>query len=602
MDGVEGLALNSVRSTVPDPANAKKTKALVNQLCIADSKDNMIVLNGDLKVTRVNRDADNEVLAGNFDFAPKKVAVDYAGRIYCVVQHKVQGIMVFETNGDFTGFFGTIEVAISAWDKFWRKLATKEERSKQQLFIPTEFTGIDIDEEGFVYASNVDNTGLQAVRRLNPKGEDVIRMGLNANLGGDIDINGTSEYAGPSMIRDVVYRDKGVYSLLDTKRGRVFTYDHEGNLLYIFGGLGATTGTLNQPVAIEYAGDRLMVLDAVQNSILIFSETEYGSLINEAVALRFDGDETKAIEKWEKVLELDENNELANTGIGKAYLSAGDNRKAMTYLKRGMNREYYSVAFKRYRNELLEKNIPYVLTGVVVLAVALTIYLKAIRPKMKARRGNQKDEYGATFAKTKLGHLFYTVFHPGDGYYWIRHREMGSVWLALLMVLLFGLAFSLNRLFASFVVSDVNVRTVNLLPELAGVFLMYILLCVGNWSITCLMDGEGRFKDICIAIGYALLPMIVTYALATVVSQFLADGEQAFYGIIMGIGIAYTLIMALTGIMQVHSYTLGKTLLTLLLTLVAVLIVIFLALLLTNFIGQVLTFFKSIYTELIFRF
>ena len=34
--------------------------------------------------------------------------------------------------------------------------------------------------------------------------------------------------------------------------------------------------------------------------------------------------------------------------------------------------------------------------------------------------------------------------------------------------------------------------------------------------------------------------------------------------IIMVIGIAYTLIMALTGIMQVHNYTLGKTLLTLL--------------------------------------
>ena len=206
------------------------------------------------------------------------------------------------------------------------------------------------------------------------------------------------------------------------------------------------------------------------------------------------------------------------------------------------------------------------------------------------------------FSKEKWAHLFYTVSHPSDGYYWIRHRDKGSVPIAVLLVILFGLCFSMNRLLASFVVSDVNVRSVDLLPELFGVLLMYVLLCVGNWSITCLMDGEGRFKDICIAVGYAMLPMIVTYVLATIVSQFVADGEQAFYTIIMGIGIAYTLIMALTGIMQVHNYTLGKTLLTLLLTLVAVFIIIFLVLLITNFVGQVVAFFQSIYTELIFRF
>lgn len=206
------------------------------------------------------------------------------------------------------------------------------------------------------------------------------------------------------------------------------------------------------------------------------------------------------------------------------------------------------------------------------------------------------------FGKEKWAHLFYTVAHPADGYYWIRHKEKGSVGVAVLLVMLFGLCFSMNRLLASFVVSDINVRSVNLIPELAGVLLMYVLLCVGNWSITCLMDGEGRFKDILIAVGYAVLPMIVTYVLATILSQFLADGEQAFYTIVMGIGIAYTLFMALTGIMQVHNYTLGKTLLTLLLTLVAVFIIIFLAMLLTNFIGQVLAFFSSIYTELIFRF
>lgn len=382
--GVEGVALNYVCD-----GTKRANQRVQRQVCICDSADNLIVLDGSLNVTRVTKDADSEVLEDGYVFTPMKVAVDYAGRIYCIAQNMFEGIMVFETNGEFTGFFGTIQVTISAWDKFWRKLATKEERSKQQLFIPTEFTGIDIDQEGFVYASNVDTAGTQAVRRLNPKGEDVIRQGANANLGGDLWVNGTSQYAGASKIVDVVYRDKGVYSLLDSKRGRVFTYDHEGNLLYIFGGLGTQEGTLNKPVAIEYADDRLLVLDATQCSILIYGETEYGRLINDAVALRYDGDEAQAVTLWEQVLRLDENNELANTGIGKAYLSAGDNEKAMEYLKRGMNREYYSIAFKRYRNELLKDNIQYVLTGAVVLVAALMVYFKAIKPKLDAKNGRR---------------------------------------------------------------------------------------------------------------------------------------------------------------------------------------------------------------------
>ena len=79
-----------------------------------------------------------------------------------------------------------------------------------------------------------------------------------------------------------------------------------------------------------------------------------------------------------------------------------------------------------------------------------------------------------------------------DGFYWIRHKEYGSVPIAVLMVILFSISFSLNRLCASFVVNETDPRSVNSLTELAGVLALFLLVCVGNWSITCLMDGEGR--------------------------------------------------------------------------------------------------------------
>lgn len=372
---------NGKEDTFNQPYGISVSEA--NQIYIADSQNHrIVVLEQDGTLIKIVENPQSESLEEGYVFVPLKLTVDYADRIYVIAQNMFEGIMVFEANGEFSSFFGTIKVEISLWDKFWKRVANKEERSKQQLYIPTEFTGIDIDPDGFVYASNIDSTGVQGVRRLNPKGEDVIKKGYNQNLGGDLWIVSTSDYAGPSQFTDVAYRENGIYSCLDRKRGRIFTYDHEGNLLYIFGGLGTQEGTFSLPVSIEDIGGGLAVLDANKSEIICFEVTEYGRLINEAVALRYDGDEAKAVEIWKRVLELDENNELANTGIGKAYLTAGDYKMAMKYLKLGMSRDYYSIAYKRYRNNVLKENIGYFLTGIVVLVIALN-GAKIVRRKKK---------------------------------------------------------------------------------------------------------------------------------------------------------------------------------------------------------------------------
>lgn len=204
-------------------------------------------------------------------------------------------------------------------------------------------------------------------------------------------------------------------------------------------------------------------------------------------------------------------------------------------------------------------------------------------------------------SKEKWKFAFYTVSHPSDGYYEIRHRERGSVLIAVLLVIAFSLSFSINRIHASFIVNDVDPLDVSAFLELGAVLLLYFLFSISNWSITCLMEGEGRLKDITIALGYAMIPLIVCFNLATVVSKIVAQNEEAFYYMILGIGIAYALFMMLIGIMQVHNYTLGKTLVTILLTFIAMFIIIFIVLLFADLINQVYNFFYSIYQELIYR-
>jgi len=382
---IKGFTRDGKEETFKQPYGVCVSQS--NVLYVADTENKRIIaLDENGEFVKCIENPTSDVLEEGFVFTPLKVTVDYADRVYCIAKGVFEGIMVFEENGQFSSFFGTINVEISTWEKFWRWLSTKEERSRQTLYIPTEFTGVDVDDDGFIYASNIDTTGVQAARRLNPRGQDVIKKGTEKNVGGDLVTGGASTYSGPSYIVDIVYRNDGIYSILDSKRGRIFTYDHEGNMLYIFGGLGSQAGTFTSPVAIEESGDRIFVLDATRAEILTFEATEYGSLINEAVRLRYSGDESQAVGVWEKVLDFNENFELANVGIGKAYLTAGDNKSAMKYLKLGMSRDYYSIAFKRYRNEILKDNLGYILTGIVVLIAALKI-----GSIVKRRKGGVKE-------------------------------------------------------------------------------------------------------------------------------------------------------------------------------------------------------------------
>ncbi len=331
----------------------------------------------------------SDILAEGYVFQPLKVCVDSADRIYIINLNEFQGILQLEKDGTFNGYFGTITVSISLWQKIWRTLSTQAQKENQAMYIPTEYTGIDIDDAGFLYASYLDQNGLQAVMRLNSKGGDVIRKGANQNVGGDI--VGTSValnlYCGTNRMQDVVYCGDGMYSLLDNLRGRIFTYDAEGNLLYIYGGMGNQDGTFSSPRSIETNGEDRIVCDINRNEVFIFSPTEYGSLINEAVGCRYDGDESLAVETWAKVLKLNENFEQAYIGIGKAYLNSGEYDKAMDYLSLGMSRSYYSIAYKRYRNDVLKENFNLIFGGIIVLLVGFLSF----RLYKKAKSGKYDD-------------------------------------------------------------------------------------------------------------------------------------------------------------------------------------------------------------------
>lgn len=203
--------------------------------------------------------------------------------------------------------------------------------------------------------------------------------------------------------------------------------------------------------------------------------------------------------------------------------------------------------------------------------------------------------------KEKIDYMFYTLTHPLDGYYEIRHRDRGSVPLALVILLLASIAFCIDKRYASFTVNLTDIRNVKSLLYIGAMILLYFLFCIGNWAVTCLTNGEGRMKDILIATGYGLFPIPLLFIPATIISHFLAGDEKVFYTLFIGIGVAWALIMIIMGNMVVHNYTVTQEIVTLILTIVAMIIMLFIMLLFYSIFGQIVEFVKSLYTEIIYR-
>ena len=195
----------------------------------------------------------------------------------------------------------------------------------------------------------------------------------------------------------------------------------------------------------------------------------------------------------------------------------------------------------------------------------------------------------------------YIIIHPFDGFYNMKHQNEGTIKLALFnfALLLISLAFSTQ--YASIIVNTQNPLTMNSFNDLMTVVGALLLFCVANWSVTTLTDGEGKFKEIFMAMCYAMTPLIFTIIPATLLSNLLAAEEVGFYYLVLSVGTFYFVFLAFIGLVTIHGYGAVKSIATIILTAISILIIVFLITLLFTMWQQLTVFLYSIYTELMFR-
>ena len=522
------------------------------------------------------------------------MAVDPLGRIYVTADGIYDGIMEFDTDGLFKGFVGAPRVRPTLSEIFWRRFATEEQRQAMALFLPVEYVSIDADPYGFVYAVEAGDAHETSVKKLVPGGRDVLTRNCYAPPMGDLS-------GPPSRFVDIKARENGIYSVLDRARGRIFTYDGSGYLLYVFGALGEAFGAFKLPAAIEVVGEDILVLDLGTNSITRFAPTPYAQLIHTAIDLYERGKMEESVLVWEQALRLNVNLDFAYLSVGRSYMTQAKYEEAMAYFRLGDNRELFSKAFGYYRKGVVERYF----SGFAVAVIVLWLIASRI-PVLLRRAAAHRHRHSALSTRmgqfiSPLKYAFHVILHPFDGFWDLKHEQRGNACAATILLTLVVATYIFMRQYTGYLFNPRDAAKMNVYMDISSVVVPFLLWCLVNWALTTLMDGKGTLKEIYIASAYALTPIILVNVPMTVISNYLTLNEEPFYYLIISISVIWSAFLLFTGTMVLHEYDVPKTCLTSILIVIGIGSILFLGLIFLDVINLLLGFVTTIYAELVFR-
>jgi len=608
-----------------------------NDIYVADRGNNRVVhLREDetLKQEIILTDED-EMIREGFNFRPLKLDVDHTGRIFVISEGEYEGLLLFSQEGAFEGFIGAPSVTPDLFDYFWRNIvATEAQRDRMALHIPIQFNNLHVDSSGFIFAVASGGTGYVAqeelIRRLNPGGEDVLRReGFHAPIGEveytRVQVGAIFVGIGASRFIDITHRDDvDIYSAMDRRRGRIYTYDNQGRLLYTFGGQGDNKGVFREPIALEYLNDgRMVVLDNRTGLLTFFRETNYAQNFHQAMNLYNDGRYDNSYNMWKQTLRKNINHPLIHTYLGLSLYRMEEYNEALTHFRLGQDRNNYSRAFEYHRREIIRENfdlIIYILLFFTVVSVVVYKFrvLDKISRKVVAvtaettaditednlseQKSVKKIKYFLIKTFNGLKYGGHVIFHPFDGFWSLKHERKGNLLSSLVILIIFLLSYLHHRIYSGFLFNELNLATINIFNEIISVLIPLMLWVIVNWALSTLLDGKGTLLDIFNAVSYSLVPFILVNIPLTIISEFLLLEEASFYYFFAVLSVFWCFGLIFFGLLVIHDYTLSKNIFLTIFTIIGMASSVFIGLLFYSVIELMFTFVHEIYVEVVYRY
>ncbi len=313
------------------------------------------------------------LLSDTLSFNPEKVAYSHTTELIYALKGKQ--FLSIDTDNVFMGFVGANKVTFSFKNLLIRLFATKEQKRKIIKVEPEPYSNFLISDDGIIYAVALSDSN--QIRKINSVGNNIYPNGEYC----ENSVNDLGIVQSPYIV-DIAVDDIGIVSVLEKNTCQIYQYDQEGNLLAVFGGEGTNQGHFVSPISIvEDHEGKLYILDKTSNNIQVMEATNFIRNVHTALRYYYNGEYDKAGDHWNAVLNIDQNYEIALSGLAKSLYKNGEYEKAMSYYKRGNNAVGYSDAFSEYRHDYFRGHFALVVAIGLLIVIAILLLFGLLKKK-----------------------------------------------------------------------------------------------------------------------------------------------------------------------------------------------------------------------------
>ncbi|SDX04084.1 YIP1 family protein [Paenibacillus sp. PDC88] len=591
---------------------------------VDDKGDLLIADTGNKRVVRLS--SSGELLkeykrpeSGNvpeeLKFDPIKVAADKRGYIYIVTMGGYYGLVQLHPDGEFQRFYGANSAPFSFIDSLKRALYTREMYENETSKIPPAVNNLAIDEGGFIYTvTNGAAVEAEQIKKLNFQGENILaqynKFGTAKQSFGEYnwyDIRYVGGITTPPQLVDVAVDPEGNFTVVDSYYTYLSQYDANGNLLFYFGGPSSAAssqlGLIKTPVAIDMnSKGEIYVLDSQESMLQAYRLSEFGAMVHEANRLTQEGRYLDSEEPWKEVLRLNEQYLPAILGLAQVAYKKGDYEEAARLFKAAGNDTGYSESFWQIRLQWFQARFSFFATLLVVAAVLIFLVNRLARgrtPRMIEGFSDRMDNRYVLFSQIKQA--FVILRHPIDGFTALRFENKGGYVSACILLVLTGGALLLSEQMTSFAFNPVPPSSITVTSVLLPFLGLWCGWVVSNYLISSIYRGEGRFKDVFVGSAYALTPFILIGVPLAALSNVMTHAEGAIYDYLQ-LGMYIWLVFLFIWMVQsLHNYTVGETLLNIIMSLFALIVLAVLIFLVIGLTNELLIFIHEVYQEVLLR-
>ena len=543
---------------------------------VADTGNNRIVhlsADGSFIDQYVNPESD---AVGSAPFTPTSLLVNNTGLIMAV---RGETIMILDANNEFRGLFGRSRIGFNVTEAMLRIFATENQLRFMSRRLAPSFIDIHLGYDNMIYATSL-NRAEGEVKRLNSVGNNTFRTyGSLGDSGG----NPITNFINSTILRSGAVRRQfrfgeyfddegnffepvfagittdrsGIVTVVEENSGRIYQYDQDGILLAAFGGRGQQIGLFNRPsaIAVDSRG-RLFVTDRAAHNFQVFEPTEFILTVHGATTAFQQGMYDESYMLWNRVLEMNENYEMAHLGISRVYYKLELWKEAMDRAILANDPVWYSRAFEEFRYETMRNNFGLIVVLILALIAGLYFFIKyfgrAVKKSslsfMRAETPKMKIPQGLLFSSNIL-------MRPVETLETISvNRDRLNLFVPVIILLLAYLIQMSYLMVVHYPLATINTADVNVFFEMVKMWIVPLTWVIASFAVSSIANGESKVKEIFFASSLALLPFIFINTPMMFVSHVLSDAQRSWFGIFGSLSTAWAAFILFMGLKVLNSY------------------------------------------------